>query len=234
MTIAINNAELHAVLRQRPLRDPPAVADRREVRRLHARAPRVSRRCRRSPAGRARARTCLPLARTSSPVDSDIVQDISQQPIRQRFALILNELGTGLAARGSDLNAVDPSRQPGARADGQGAEDPRAPEQRAGAAGDRLRTRSWRRSRAPSTQLSDFVVQANTTSVASAARAADISRSFQLFPEFLRQLRPLRRRPRAARRPGHAADGDAGAERPAVWRASSRTWRRSPGRAARR
>ena len=40
-------------------------------------------------------------------------------------------------------------------------------------------------------QLSDFVVQANTTSVASAARAADISRSFQLFPSFLRQLRPL-------------------------------------------
>ena len=40
-------------------------------------------------------------------------------------------------------------------------------------------------------QLADFVVQANTTSVASAARAADISRSFQLFPSFLRQLRPL-------------------------------------------
>ena len=40
-------------------------------------------------------------------------------------------------------------------------------------------------------QLADFVVQANTTSVASASRAADISRSFQLFPTFLRQLRPL-------------------------------------------
>ena len=48
----------------------------------------------------------LPLARTSSPVDSDIVQDISQTPIRQRFALIIDELGTGLAARGSDLNNV--------------------------------------------------------------------------------------------------------------------------------
>ncbi len=48
----------------------------------------------------------LPLANTSSPIDSDIVQDISQQPVRQRFALILDELGTGLAARGSDLNNV--------------------------------------------------------------------------------------------------------------------------------
>jgi ABC-type transporter Mla subunit MlaD len=39
--------------------------------------------------------------------------------------------------------------------------------------------------------IAGFVVHANTTSVASAARAADISRSFQLFPSFLRQLRPL-------------------------------------------
>ena len=48
----------------------------------------------------------LPVARTSSPIDADIVQDIYQLPIRERFALILNELGTGLAARGADLNAV--------------------------------------------------------------------------------------------------------------------------------
>ena len=46
------------------------------------------------------------MTQTSSPIDSDIVQNIYQEPIRQRFAVILNELGTGLAARGSDLNAV--------------------------------------------------------------------------------------------------------------------------------
>jgi phospholipid/cholesterol/gamma-HCH transport system substrate-binding protein len=48
----------------------------------------------------------LPVTQTSSPIDSDIVQDIYQEPIRERFGVILNELGTGLAARGSDLNAV--------------------------------------------------------------------------------------------------------------------------------
>ena len=48
----------------------------------------------------------LPVTRTSSPVDFDIVQDIYQEPVAQRLAIILNELGTGLAARGSDLNAV--------------------------------------------------------------------------------------------------------------------------------
>ena len=48
----------------------------------------------------------LPVSQTSSPIDPDIVQDISQESIQQRLAIILNELGTGLAARGSDLNAV--------------------------------------------------------------------------------------------------------------------------------
>src|SRR5207237_3529353 len=48
----------------------------------------------------------LPVTNTHSPVDTDIVQDIYRQPVRQQLAIILNELGTGLAARGSDLNAV--------------------------------------------------------------------------------------------------------------------------------
>src|SRR6202035_495177 len=48
----------------------------------------------------------LPVTQTHSPVDFDIVQNISQDSQRQQLSLILNELGTGLAARGSDLNAV--------------------------------------------------------------------------------------------------------------------------------
>ena len=39
--------------------------------------------------------------------------------------------------------------------------------------------------------LADFITQANTTAQASATRAADISKSIQLLPGFLRQLRPL-------------------------------------------
>ena len=132
----------------------------------------------------------LPLARTSSPVDSDIVQDISQTPIRERFALIIDELGTGLAARGSDLNDVIHRANPAL-----GQTDKvlqiLASQNRTLA---RLATESdavlapLAKAKA---QLSDFVRQANTSSVASAARAADISRSFQLFPQFLQQLRPL-------------------------------------------
>jgi ABC-type transporter Mla subunit MlaD len=132
----------------------------------------------------------LPVTQTSSPVESDIVQNIYQEPIRQRFAIILDELGTGLAARGSDLNAVIHRANPAlgytdqvfqilARQNRQLAQlakdsdtvlAPLAQDKRA---------------------IAGFVTQANITSVASAARANDISRTFQLFPSFLQQLRPL-------------------------------------------
>ena len=132
----------------------------------------------------------LPLARTSSPVDSDIVQNISQTPIRQRFALIIDELGTGLAARGSDLNDVIHRANPALGQTDQVL--------KILASQNRVLARLATESDAvlaplakTKSELADFVRQANTTSVASAARAADISRSFQLFPTFLEQLRPL-------------------------------------------
>jgi ABC-type transporter Mla subunit MlaD len=132
----------------------------------------------------------LPVTQTSSPVEVDIVQDISQQPIRQRLAIIIDELGTGLAARGSDLNAVIHRANPALgytdkvfqilaaqnRQLAQLAADSDA------VLGPLARVKR---------QLADFVVQANTTSVASAARSADIARSIQLLPQFLTQLRPL-------------------------------------------
>src|SRR5208282_3402514 len=45
----------------------------------------------------------LPLENTHSPVDQDLVGDIQRLPERERFTIILNELGAGLAGRGSDL-----------------------------------------------------------------------------------------------------------------------------------
>jgi ABC-type transporter Mla subunit MlaD len=48
----------------------------------------------------------LPVTNTSSPVDVDLLGDINRLPVRQRFTIILNELGAGLAGRGSDLNVV--------------------------------------------------------------------------------------------------------------------------------
>jgi ABC-type transporter Mla subunit MlaD len=132
----------------------------------------------------------LPVARTSSPVESDIVQNISREPVRQSLAVIIDELGTGLAARGSDLNAVIHRANP-ALGNTDRVLQILASQNRALA---QLATNSdtvlapLGRERG---QISGFITQANTTAVASAQRAADISRTFHLFPSFLRQLRPL-------------------------------------------
>jgi ABC-type transporter Mla subunit MlaD len=132
----------------------------------------------------------LPVTHTSSPVDTDIVQDIYRQPVRQQFALIINELGTGLAARGSDLNAVIHRANPALGYTDQVLKILAAQNRQLAQlahdsnvvltplARDRQAIRQW-------------VIQSNTTSVASAARARDIAASFHLLPPFLRQLKPL-------------------------------------------
>jgi ABC-type transporter Mla subunit MlaD len=132
----------------------------------------------------------LPVTRTNSPVDFDIVQDIYQEPVAQRLAIILNELGTGLAARGSDLNAVIHRADPAlGNTDEvlkilatQNRQLARLATDSAAVLGPLAQQRK---------ALADFIVQANTTATASATRAADISRSIQLLPGFLRQLKPL-------------------------------------------
>jgi ABC-type transporter Mla subunit MlaD len=48
----------------------------------------------------------LPVQNTHSPVDVDLLGDISRLPERERLTIILNELGAGLAGRGSDLKEV--------------------------------------------------------------------------------------------------------------------------------
>lgn len=132
----------------------------------------------------------LPVTQTSSPVDFDIVQDIYQEPVAQRLAIILNELGTGLAARGSDLNAVIRRADPAlGNTDqvlkilaGQNRALAKLATDSSAVLGPLARQRK---------ALADFITQANTTSQASAVRAADISKSIRLLPGFLTQLRPL-------------------------------------------
>ncbi|HWE34712.1 MAG TPA: MlaD family protein [Solirubrobacteraceae bacterium] len=48
----------------------------------------------------------VPVANTSSPVDLDEVLQTLNLPVRERAALLLDSLGVGLTARGSDLNAT--------------------------------------------------------------------------------------------------------------------------------
>jgi ABC-type transporter Mla subunit MlaD len=48
----------------------------------------------------------LPLENNSTSVDPDLVNNIQRLPYSQRFRLILNEFGAGLAARGEDIEAA--------------------------------------------------------------------------------------------------------------------------------
>lgn len=48
----------------------------------------------------------LPVQRTSSPVDPDLVTNTLRLPERERLRIIVNELGTGAAGRGSELRDV--------------------------------------------------------------------------------------------------------------------------------
>ena len=132
----------------------------------------------------------LPVTRTSSPVDTDIVNNIYQQPIRQRFSIILNELGTGLAARGSDLNEVIHRANPALGYTDQVfqilAKQNRQLAKLASDS-DAVLAPLGKDKQA----IAGFVVNANTTSVASATQANNEKATFHLFPSFLRQLRPL-------------------------------------------
>ncbi len=132
----------------------------------------------------------LPVTRTSSPIDPDIVQDVSQESVRESLSVILNELGTGLAARGSDLNAVILRADP-ALAQTQRVFNLLDTQNKVLA---KLATDSdqvlaplakSRRS------LADFVVQANKTATASASESPQLEQSVKLLPPFLKELKPL-------------------------------------------
>lgn len=57
----------------------------------------------------------LPLENNGNTVDLDLVQNIQRLPYAQRFTLILNELGAGLAARGPELASIVERADPALR-----------------------------------------------------------------------------------------------------------------------
>jgi ABC-type transporter Mla subunit MlaD len=132
----------------------------------------------------------LPVERTSSPVDLDMLNDIMRLPYRERFAILLSEFGTGLAGRGQELNEVIHRANPALRETdkvlkilaGQNRVLARLARDSDQVLGPLARERE---------SFADFVVQANRTGEASAERRGDLARSIHLLPGFLRELRPL-------------------------------------------
>jgi virulence factor Mce-like protein len=131
----------------------------------------------------------LSLLHTHSPVDIDQVADIGRLPIRQRFSILINEFGTALAGRGNDLNQAIHRANPALRDTDRVlailADQNKTLANLATESDQVLAPLAARRDR-----VADFIVQANKTGEATAEQSANIERTFQLFPGFLRQLRP--------------------------------------------
>jgi ABC-type transporter Mla subunit MlaD len=130
----------------------------------------------------------LPLENNGKTVDLDLIQNIQRLPYRDRFRLILNDLGASLAGRGNDLGEVIDRANPALRqTDRVLAILARQSQQLADLAsnGDRV-LEPLARNR---THVTGFFHNAAISGQATAERSADLEESLRKFPETLRQVR---------------------------------------------
>jgi phospholipid/cholesterol/gamma-HCH transport system substrate-binding protein len=134
----------------------------------------------------------LPLENNSSTVDPDLINNIYRLPYAQRFRLILNELGAGLAGRGEDIEAAveranpvlrDANRLLGTLA--------RQRSQLAQLSSDSQRIlAALARER---TSVAGFFSNAGAAAQASAERGPQLEASLRRLPAFLREFRATMR-----------------------------------------
>jgi phospholipid/cholesterol/gamma-HCH transport system substrate-binding protein len=130
----------------------------------------------------------LPLENNGKEVDLDLINNIMREPYADRFRLILNDLGAGLAARGPELQAIVARADPALRqTDRVLAELARQNHElsRLAVNGDTDLAPLVRERQ----HLSGFINNANTAAQATAERSKALEAGFQRFPDALRQLR---------------------------------------------
>jgi virulence factor Mce-like protein len=135
----------------------------------------------------------LPVTSTGRPVDIDLVNSTLRLPVRQRLSLILNELGTGLAGRGTDLDAAIRAANPALRETDRVLAVLKAQNrelEQLAVQGDRALA-PLARDRA---RVASFVRTAGQTATATASQRTDLERTLELLPGALRQLRPTMQR----------------------------------------
>ena len=131
----------------------------------------------------------VPVDQTASTIPTDIVNNIMRRPYRERFRLIVAELGTGLAGRPDDLQEVLRRAHPGLRET------------------SRVLRILGDQNRVIKNFISDsdtvvqeleknkrdvvrWVREAGDTAEISATRREELRAQFERFPEFLDELRP--------------------------------------------
>lgn len=134
----------------------------------------------------------LPLENNSTSVDPDLINDINKLPYAQRFRLIFNELGAGLAARGADIEAAvkraNPALRDVVRLIGILNDQRDQLAQLAADSDQILGPLSRERAR-----VAGFFVNSGAAAQASTERGGDLEASLQKFPAFLREFRTTMR-----------------------------------------
>jgi phospholipid/cholesterol/gamma-HCH transport system substrate-binding protein len=159
----------------------------------------------------------LPVTNTLHTVDLDLLNNIMRLPIRERFSIVLSELGTGLAGNGQSLNQVirraDPALKETDKVINILASQNKVLAKLARDGDTVLAPLAQRRA-----QVADFIVRAGDVNQATADRRADLERTFQRLPKFLSELRPTMVRLGAFADQASPVTEDLGAEAPALTR----------------
>src|SRR3954453_1845827 len=131
----------------------------------------------------------IPVSRTSSVVAPDLVNNVLRKPYRERFSIIVNELGAGLAGNAQNLNDAVKRASPGLQ----------ETDKVLKILGDQNQVLADLIKNADKvigdladnkTEVARWVQMADRTSSASAERREDIQRGWHLLPDFLEQLEP--------------------------------------------
>ncbi len=130
----------------------------------------------------------LPLGRNGASVDPDLINDIQSLPYAQRFRLIFNELGAGLAGRGDDLEVLVKRANPVLRDADRFFGILAAQRDRLAQLASDSDTilRPFARERA---HVAGFLANSGAAAQATAERGAALEASLRKFPTFLREFR---------------------------------------------
>jgi ABC-type transporter Mla subunit MlaD len=134
----------------------------------------------------------VPVERTSSAIGLDLIQNIMRRPYRERFRLILTELGTALTGRSEDLNAVIRRAHPALRETTETLAILRR-QNRDMAEFFRNADTIYQHLRPAREELARWAREASQTAGIQASRANELGRQWNRFPVFLRELRPTMR-----------------------------------------
>jgi phospholipid/cholesterol/gamma-HCH transport system substrate-binding protein len=128
----------------------------------------------------------LTLSHTTTPIAVDLINNITRLPQQQRFRLIVNELGAGLAGNGPALRAAVRRANPALREFDEFVRilaDQNEQLARLNDESDAV-LEPWAKRRE---QVAGFIDQAGLTAAATAERGDDLERNFERLPQFLRQ-----------------------------------------------